>query len=63
MVAAAAVGPAFDVTALEIAISAAAVFAPKGPDWDRLDTAELEVFFKIGTERFALELISRTSAA
>jgi len=51
---------AADVTALEIAISAAAAFAPRGGEWETPERAELEVAFEVSGERLALTLISRS---
>jgi hypothetical protein len=51
------------VTALEIAISAAAAFAPRGVEFEMPERAEFEVAFEVSGERLALTLISRVSDA
>jgi hypothetical protein len=51
---------AVDVTALEIAISAAAAFAPQRVAWEMPERAEFEVTFEVSGERLALTLISRS---
>ena len=48
------------MTALEIAISAAAAFAPRGAEWAMPELAELEVAFEVSGERLALTLVSRS---
>ena len=52
--------PRTEMTALEIAISAAAAFAPRGAEWDMPERAELEVAFEVSGERLALTLVSRS---
>ena len=52
--------PRTEMTALEIAISAAAAFAPRGAEWDMPERAELEVAFEVSGERLALKLVSRS---
>jgi hypothetical protein len=52
-----------DVTALEIAISAAAAFAPHGGEWEMAERAEFEVAFEVTGERLALTLIGRSPDA
>jgi hypothetical protein len=51
---------AAEVTALQIAISAAVAFAPQGAQWEMPERAVLEVAFELSGERLALTLISRS---